>query len=75
MEFEIIDTATKKKTVENDNIAVINSFPITVFDKIEVKINDVVVTDSSSGNHAYHAYFQQKFSYSKKVKKEVLKKN
>ena len=73
-EFEIIDTATNKKTVPTDDIAVINSFPITVFDKIEVKINDTVVTDSSSGNHAYHAYFQQKFSYSKKVKKEVLKK-
>ena len=36
-------------------------------------MNDKIVTNSSSGNHAYHAYFQQKFSYSKAVKKEILK--
>ena len=62
------------KTTDADNISVINSLPIAHFDKIEVKMNDKIVTNSSSGNHAFHAYFQQKFSYSKAVKNEILKK-
>ena len=62
------------KTTEADNISVINSLPIAHFEKIEVKMNDKIVTNSSSGNHAFHAYFQQKFSYSKAVKNEILNK-
>ena len=73
-EHEIINVAKKAKTTETDLIAVINSFPITSYDRVEVKINDEVVTNSSSGNHAFHAYFQQKFSYNKAVKKEILRK-
>ena len=73
-EHEIINVNTKVKTTGADDIAVINSFPITSYDKIEVKINDEVVTNSSAGNHAFHAYFQQKFSYNKAVKKEILRK-
>ena len=62
------------KTTDVDSISVINSLPIAHFDKIEVKMNDKIVTNSSSGNHAFHAYFQQKFSYSKAVKDEILNK-
>ena len=72
-EFEIINLSTKKKTLAADDISVINSFPITKYSSIELKINDTVVTDSSCGNHAFHAYFQQKFSYSKSVKEEILR--
>ena len=70
--YEIL-TKDGVKTTSADKISVINSLPIAHFDKIEVKMNDKIVTNSSSGNHAYHAYFQQKFSYSKAAKKEILK--
>ena len=70
-EYEIHKAGTK--TLEADDISVINSLPITHYEKIEVKMNDKIVTNSSSGNHAYHAYFQQKFTYSKSVKKDILK--
>ena len=56
-----------------DDVSVINSLPITHWDKIELQMNDKVVTNSSSGNHAYHAYLMQKSSYCKDVKKEILK--
>ena len=41
-EIEIENITTKKKTTVNDDISVINSFPITKYDKVEVKINDKV---------------------------------
>ena len=69
--YEIHKDGTK--TTGADAITVINSLPITHFEKIEVKMNDKIVTNSSSGNHAYLSYFQQKFTYSKAVKKEILK--
>ena len=61
-------------TTDADNLSVINSLPIANFSNIELKMNDKIVTNSSSGNHAYHAYLMQKSSYSKDVKKEVMKK-
>ena len=61
-------------TKDEDDVSVINSLPITHFSNIELKMNDKIVTNSSSGNHAYHAYLMQKSSYSKDVKKEVMKK-
>ena len=73
-ELEIWNVSTGKKTVEADDVGVINSLPITMFEKVEIKINDQLVTDSSSGNHALKAYFQQKFTYNKSVKQEILKK-
>ena len=73
-DLEIWDVAQDKKTVEADDVGVINSLPITMFQKIEIKINDQLVTDSSTGNHALKAYFQQKFTYNKSVKQEILKK-
>ena len=36
-------------------------------------MNDKIVTNSSSGNHAYHAYIMQKNSYCRAVKREILK--
>ena len=73
-DLEIWDVAKNKKTVDADDVGVINSLPITMFEKVEIKINDQLVTDSSSGNHALKAYFQQKFTYNKSVKQEILKK-
>ena len=61
-------------TTDADDVSVINSLPITHFDKIELKMNDEIVTDSSAGNHAYHAYIAQKNTYSRNVKREILKK-
>ena len=61
-------------TTDADDVAVISSLPITHFDKIELKMNDEIVTDSSAGNHAYHAYIAQKNTYSRNVKREILKK-
>ena len=60
-------------TTDADDVSVINSLPITHFDKIELKMNDEIVTDSSAGNHAYHAYIAQKNTYSRNVKREILK--
>lgn len=73
-DLEIWDVAKNQKTIAADDVAVINSLPITMFEKVEIKINDQLVTDSSSGNHSLKAYFQQKFTYNKAVKKEILKK-
>ena len=61
-------------TNDTDNVSVINSLPITHFSNIELKMNDKIVTNSSSGNHAYHAYLMQKSSYGKNVKREIMKK-
>ena len=61
-------------TTDADNLSVINSLPITHFSNIELKMNDKIVTNSSSGNHAYHAYLMQKSSYGKDVKREIMKK-
>ena len=72
-ELEIINTDTNAKTTADDDIAVINMFPITQFNKIEVKLNDVIVSDSSSTNHAFKSYFDAKFSYNKSVKSEIMK--
>ena len=69
--YKIMKGATK--TTVDDNVSVINSLPITHWDKIELKMNDKIVTDSSSGNHAYHAYLAQKNTYNKNVKREILK--
>ena len=66
-------TSAGAETNDADNVSVINSLPITHFDKIELKMNDTVVTDSSAGNHACHAYIAQKNSYGRNVKKEILK--
>jgi hypothetical protein len=70
--YEILDK-NGARTTQANKISVINSLPIAHFEKIEVKMNDKIVTNSSSGNHAFHAYFQQKLSYSKSVKREILK--
>ena len=61
-------------TTSADEVSVINSLPIGNFSNIELKMNDKIVTNSSSGNHAYHAYFMQKSSYGKDVKREIMKK-
>ena len=61
-------------TTDADNLSVINSLPIANFSNIELKMNDKIVTNSSSGNHAYHAYLMQKSSYGKDVKREIMKK-
>ena len=61
-------------TIDTDDVSVINSLPITHFSNIELKMNDKIVTNSSSGNHAYHAYLMQKSSYGKDVKREIMKK-
>ena len=71
--YKIIKTSTNKKTTVADDVSVINSLPTTHWDKIELKMNDKVVTDSSSGNHAYHAYMAQKNTYNRNVKREILK--
>ena len=61
-------------TTSADEVSVINSLPIGNFSNIELKMNDKIVTNSSSGNHAYHAYLMQKSSYGKDVKREIMKK-
>ena len=71
--YKIIKTSNNKKTTAADNLSVINSLPTVHWDKIELKMNDKVVTDSSSGNHAYHAYMAQKNTYNRNVKREILK--
>ena len=70
--YAIIKGASTR-TTHTDDVSVINSLPSTHWDKIELQMNDKVVTNSSSGNHAYHAYLMQKSSYCKDVKKEILK--
>ena len=71
--YKIIKTSNNKKTTAADDLSVINSLPTVHWDKIELKMNDKVVTDSSSGNHAYHAYMAQKNTYNRNVKREILK--
>ena len=66
--------STGEVTKDADDVSVINSLPITHFSNIELKMNDKIVTNSSSGNHAYHAYLMQKSSYGKDVKREIMKK-
>ena len=66
--------STGDATTDADDVSVINSLPITHFSNIELKMNDKIVTNSSSGNHAYHAYLMQKSSYGKDVKREIMKK-
>ena len=70
--FNIMKTSGSRATVADD-ISFINSLPACYWDKIELKANDKIVTNSSCGNHAYHAYLMQKSSYGKDVKKEILK--
>ena len=69
-----IMTSAGAATTDADDVSVINSLPITHFSNIELKMNDKIVTNSSSGNHAYHAYLMQKSSYGKDVKREIMKK-
>ena len=70
--FNIMKTGGSRAT-DADDISFINSLPACYWDKIELKANDKILTNSSCGNHAYHAYLMQKSSYGKDVKKEILK--
>ena len=70
--FNIMKTSGSRAT-DTDDISFINSLPACYWDKIELKANDKILTNSSCGNHAYHAYLMQKSSYGKDVKKEILK--
>ena len=70
--FNIMKTSGGRAT-DTDDISFINSLPACYWDKIELKANDKILTNSSCGNHAYHAYLMQKSSYGKDVKKEILK--
>ena len=70
--FNIMKTSGGRAQDEDD-ISFINSLPACYWDKIELKANDKILTNSSCGNHAYHAYLMQKSSYGKDVKKEILK--
>ena len=70
--FNIMKTGGSRAT-DTDDISFINSLPACYWDKIELKANDKILTNSSCGNHAYHAYLMQKSSYGKDVKKEILK--
>ena len=70
--FNIMKSSGGRAT-DTDDISFINSLPACYWEKIELKANDKILTNSSCGNHAYHAYLMQKSSYGKDVKKEILR--
>ena len=70
--FNIMKTSGGRAT-DADDISFINSLPACYWEKMELKANDKILTNSSCGNHAYHAYLMQKSSYGKDVKKEILR--
>ena len=70
--FNIMKSSGGRAT-DSDDISFINSLPACYWEKMELKANDKILTNSSCGNHAYHAYLMQKSSYGKDVKKEILR--
>ena len=70
--FNIMKSSGGRAT-DTDDISFINSLPACYWEKMELKANDKILTNSSCGNHAYHAYLMQKSSYGKDVKKEILR--
>ena len=56
----------------NDNVSTVNNIFDSLWNKVDVKINDKSINDPTNSWYAYKAYFENHLSYSKGTKSNLL---
>ena len=65
-------TGVLKDIDANDNISTVNNIFDSLWNKVDVKINDKSINDPTNAWYAYKAYFENHLSYSKGTKSNLL---
>ena len=66
------DGGVIKDIVDTDNVSTVNNISDSLWNKIDVKMNDNSINDPTNAWYAYKAYFENHLSYSKGTKSNLL---
>ena len=55
------------------NMSIANNLPQTLFQQVNVRLNNIVVNDIANNQYAYKAFIENHYSYGESVKKTTLK--